>query len=83
MITVQRVELDAAGNEMNVIDRWGTINKRLSAVALQVEPYFEVLPLEPGQITVFGIADAIKSTAIDWIIEKYGGSKNAAGDVIL
>ena len=82
LITVQRVDVDDNGKEVNVVDRWGTINKRLSAVALEVYPYFEVIPGLDNALSVFAIADAIKETAIAWIVEKYGGT-NINGDVFL
>ena len=82
-IVIQRIDVSETGVESNVIDRWDQINKRLSEVALQVEPYFEVVPWEVGQISVFGVADAIKNIATTWIIEKHGGALNSNGDVIL
>lgn len=68
---------------MNVVDRWDMINKRFSDVALQVEPYFEPAPNILNQISVFGVADAIKNIATTWIIEKHGGTLNENGDIIL
>jgi len=83
-LTVQRVELDDNGKELNVVDRWGTANRRLSEIALDTVSYFEPVPgLDANTMTMFALADAIKSAATDWIIEKYGGTKNANGDVIL
>ena len=82
-ITIQRIELDENGNEANVVDRWGHIYKRLSLTALEVVPYFEVVPWEVGSISVFGIADAIKEVASAWIIQKYGGVQQPNGDIIL
>jgi len=82
-ITVQRIELDVNGKEINVNDRYGRIYKPLSEVAIDVVPYFEILQLAMGNISIFAIADAIKEVATKWIIEKYGGSINDNGDVIL
>lgn len=83
-LVVQRIDLSPDGSvELNVVDRWGTINKKLSDVALEVNSYFEVLPLNSGEITVFGLADGIKSVATKWIVEKYGGTIQPNGDVHL
>lgn len=82
-VTVQRIELDVEGNEINVVDRWGYVYKRLSLVAMDIVPYFEYAPNIVNMISIFGIADAIKETATAWIIEKYGGVQQPNGDVIL
>ena len=84
-LIVQRVELDENGKEINVVDRWGTVNKQLSAVATDVFTYFEPIPVPnpANMISAFAIADAIKVVAVHWIQEKYGGTINQDGDVVL
>ena len=82
-ITIQRIELDDNGKEVNVNDRYDAIYKKLSDVALESVPYFEVLPLNINNISVYGIADAIKEVATKWIIEKHGGTVSSNGDIIL
>lgn len=73
-VKVQRIVLDNLGNEGQIIDRWGSINKKLSIVATEIHNYFEALPVSTPQISIYGISDAIKVVAITWIAEKYGGS---------
>lgn len=82
-VTVQRVEQDDTGFELNVVDRWGSINKQLSDVALEVNKYTEVLPLESGDISVYGLSDGIRSVVVRWIAEKYNGTISPNGDVIV
>ena len=76
---------DENGKEINVVDRWGTVNKQLSAVATDVFTYFEPIPVPnpANMISAFAIADAIKVVAVHWIQEKYGGTINQDGDVVL
>tara|TARA_R110000851_G_C13102760_1_gene569228 strand:- start:11909 stop:12226 length:318 start_codon:yes stop_codon:yes gene_type:complete len=82
-VTVQRIELDVNGVEINVVDRFGHVYKPLSTVALEVVKYYEPVPCEADCISVFGIADGIKSIATKWIIEKYGGIEQPNGDIYL
>ncbi len=74
-LIVQRINLDDSGNVLSVIDRWDQVNKKLSEVALEAYPYFEVIPdLQNNLISGFGIADAIKGAALNWIADKYNGT---------
>lgn len=82
-LTVQRLEMDDQGKVLNTVDRWGTVNKKLSDVALQIHQYKEILPLAEGHISVFAISDAIESVAVAWVQEKFGGVVNEAGELIL
>jgi hypothetical protein len=84
-VKVQRVELAEDGiTELHVQDNWGAINKKLSEVALEVNPYFEAIPgVPPSLISVYGLSDGIKEAVIRWIIDKFGGTLNQNGDVIL
>jgi len=84
LIKIQKIQIDSNNNIISTIDRWGTINKKLSDVALNITNYFEAVPvIASDQISIYGISDAIKETAISWIIEKYGGIVNNSGEVIL
>lgn len=82
LIRVQKVQTEANGVE-HIVDRWGAVNKKLSEAALDVTDYFEITPVESNQLSVFALADAIKNVSVDWIIEKYGGTLNANGEIIL
>ena len=83
LIVIQRVEMNESGVEINVADRWDSINKRLGDVAELVKEYTEpVTPIAPGFISMLGLADAIKVTATSWILEKWGGTLNENGDVV-
>lgn len=74
-IYVQRVRIEEDGSESRVIDRWGSINKRLSTIAFEIYPYFEAVPVTnpEKEISAYGLSDAIMQAAIHWIAEKYSG----------
>lgn len=83
-LVVQRVELDDSGNEINVVDRWGSVNKRLSLVASEISNYTEIVPeLNDKSISVYGISSAMTCIAVNWIVEKYGGTITSNGDIEL
>lgn len=81
-VIVQRVE--KTGDIVNTVDRWDSFNKRLSDVAAQAFPI-------PGSfrthdetfITVYDVATSISTVVIGWLLERYGGSVDAEGNVIL
>ena len=82
-IVVQRCELDEEGNELNVVDRWGSIHKKLSDAATEIYPYREFAGVPDGHISVYGTSMAITSIARAWITQKYGGHVNARGEIVL
>lgn len=73
-VIVQRVELDEEGRDDNVVDRWGSLNKRLSEFALDTYAYFEAIPVESGRISGYAMSDAVAQAVIQWMAEKYNGT---------
>jgi len=82
-IIVQRVEYDDQLQPMNVVDRWGQVNARLSSIALNPYPLNDPVQPAAGMISAAGIAEALTMAAIDLIIKKYGGRYDAATGLIM
>ena len=82
-MTIQRVELDDDGNEANVVDRWGQISQKMSDVFAEAHPYSDPITGGSGLLSVAGTAVAISSVALAWMTERWGGTVNELGDLIL
>lgn len=83
-VIVQRVELDAEGNEINVVDRWGTLSKSLPAAYEEIHSFVEPCPNVPeGQISGAAVGEAIKNFTAHWIASQYNGVIQPNGDVHL
>lgn len=82
-LIIQRVEMDDSYKVLNVVDRWGQVNARLSVIATQVYPLADPVPCPPGNISVAGIASALTTAAIDLIVQKYGGRFDPATGYII
>lgn len=77
-VIVQRVEKN--GDIVNTVDRWDSFNKRLSEVALQEVPF----PHSASNVfTIYEISQQIIATVCVWLMERYGGTMDAQGNVII
>lgn len=81
-VTVQLIERD--GDVVNTVDRYDSFNKRLSAVAAEVFPTPASFHAHDSSvITVYDVAQSISTVVVGWLLERYGGTVDAEGNVIL
>ena len=80
-ITVQRLAV-VDGEITDVVDRWGSVHKKLSDVALEHHEFSDPVPRPDNTISVAGMAIAIEHVAKDWIADKYSATV-VDGEVIL
>jgi hypothetical protein len=82
-LIIQMVEMDDNYNTVNVVDRWGQVNARLSSIAWSTYLYTDPIPHEDGHISVVGIGDAITVLGVELIIQKYGGYLDERGLIMM
>lgn len=82
-LIVQRVEMDDEYKTLNVVDRWGQVNARMSDMALQCYSYNDPVYPPSGVISVAGLAEALTVACVDLIIKKYGGSVDEHGYIMV
>lgn len=82
-VIIQRVEMDDDGNTLNLVDRWGQVNVKLSTIFGRVFDYIDPVPSQEGQISVAGTGSAITAIVTDLIIEKYGGTLDKSNGWIM
>ena len=80
-VVVQRVEKN--GDIVNTVDRWDSFNKRLSDVATQQYPIPASVNCESGVFSFVDVAQAITTVVVMWLAEKYNGTIQPNGDVII
>ena len=82
-LIVQRVEMSDDYKTINVVDRWGRVNARLSDIAWNTYLFTDPIPSDAEHISVVGLGDAITNLGVDLIIKKYGGYLDERGYLII
>ena len=82
-VTVQRVEMDDDLNELNVVDRWDTFSLRFSEVATNIKTFSDPVLGTGGNISTAGIANALTTAVIQWMMDIHGGEVIENGDLII
>lgn len=82
-LIVQRVEMDDDYNTINVVDRWGQVNARMTNIAWNTYTFSDPLSSELGCISILGMSDAITNFGVDLIMQKYGGTLDDRGYLIV
>ena len=82
-VVVQKVFFDENTNEeIQVVDRYSMINKRLSVVANLIVPYTDPVTSIAGLISATGINSALTEIVNTWLITEFNGVLTN-GDIIV
>ena len=82
-LVVQRVEMDDNYVTKNIVDRWGSVNVKLSSIATSVYPLQDPVQPPDGHISVAGLAAGLTIAAMDLIAKKYDGRIDEQGFIIV
>jgi len=82
-LTVQRVEMNEQGQDVNVIDRWGQVNTRLSDIYGMIVRRHDPLCSSLDEMSGAGVAQGITAIAISLVIAKFGGTLNEKGYIMV
>ncbi len=80
-IAVQRIERN--GDIVNVVDRWDSFNVRFSDIATEMYPIPQSVNCGSGMFTFADVGQAITTVVIIWLAERYNGTIQANGDVLI
>jgi len=82
-MTVQKVFKDEDGNTVNVIPRFDYISIPYNKIGTDMYSGYDPLTNTKIEESGYGIASLITSVAIKLMMEKYGGTVNEKGDLVL
>lgn len=83
-LIVQLVDTDEdTGEDINVVDRYGRVSKKLSEVATDIIQYEDAVLQHSDNMSTLGLSDAISRMAVTWIIGKYGGAVDERGYIVV
>ena len=82
-LIVQRVEMDDNYVTKNIVDRWGSVNVKLSNIYTSVYPLQDPVPVPAGYVSVAGLAAGLTIAAMDLIAKKYDGRIDENGFIIV
>ena len=83
-LIIQQVDTDEeTGKDINVVDRYGRVSKKLSEVATDIIPYEDAVVGHNDNLSTLGLSHAITVMATTWIIGKYGGSVDDHGYIVI
>lgn len=81
--TVQKIEMDDDYKTLNVVDRWRSLNRRMSEFATNIVHYEDLLSPPSGHISGAGLGNAITGMAMMLVAREYGGTIDSNGYIMV